>query len=754
MTDVPQPALPPIPSAEQVPAELRGLKRWVGWRLHWEESLKKWRKPPHSPLTGKAIGPSLDWAEHFLTFDEALVGVMKHHLDGVGFIFAEGDGYVGIDFDDCRKDEQIHPEVVNWLKWFPSYQELSPSGTGVHILCKGIIRKALKSTQLPKGDGASVEMYAQGRYFTFTGQQLGDKSHLGDCQIGIEKLIIYLGEKNEAEKVDTEHAMQRYTARKIHQENLAAFRAMKRPEDPQNDTLNSVAFFAARAFASGVFEETEAQIQEEIRQIARSTPYCPGIEDTLRSGWQNGLAKPLKIMDELWPQIVETLEFFNHDHYAVKNFGGKSRVCQEKVVDRSLVVVHFHPRDFESFYRNDLIQVGEKEVKVEDEYVMKPVLKNKATVWLDHRYRRQYLEVRFAPNADLGTEVRNLWQGFAYEPKKGDCSLYLAHLKENICKNDPVKYNYLLGWMAYAIRHPDEQGHSAIVVRGLKGVGKNVFADAFAALWGRHALTVSSSDRLTSNFNAHLRALCVLIADEAFFAGDRRHEGKLKSLITSGTLDIEAKGVDVVQVPNLLHIIILSNDRWVIPASADERRYLVMECSDAHRGDGRYFGAINRQLEKGGYEALMHYLLHEVDLTNFDIRKVPHTDELRAQMIESLRDADRMWQECLQLGMIPGRKRKDGSILIRTVDLVDWANSKRNTGGWNMIRPHYVDTLFGDDCMKFTRDMRVVNNNGNQRYWVIPKLSECRETWDRLYGTYRWPKDGGEWDTLGDDVRF
>jgi hypothetical protein len=760
MSNLPERPVPPVlPTPEQVPTELRGLKRWVGWRAQWDDSLHKWRKPPHSPLTGEAIGPSDKWAEHWLTFDEALSGAVKHHLDGVGFIFKDGDGYVGIDFDDCRKDGVIHSETVNWLRWFPTFQELSPSGSGIHALCKGIIRKALKATQLPNGDGTSVEMYSQGRYFTFTGQSIGSKLDLGDCQIGIEKLIVHLGERNVAEQVDIEHPMLKFTARKLHQDNLAVFRAMKRPEDPQNDTLNSVAFFAARAFAAEVFEGTEQQLQEEIRQIALSTPYCPGVEDTLRSGWQNGIGKPLKIMEERWPQVIETLEEFNRDFYVVRNFGGKSRVCWEQqntsYRGKALLLGHSNPRDFESFHRNQLIQVGEKEGKNEaGEPMMVPVLKNKASVWLDHRYRRQYREVQFVPNADLGEDVRNLWHGFAYEPKKGDCSLYLAHINDNICRNDPEKYNYLIRWMAYAIRHPDEQGHAAIVVQGLKGVGKNIWANGFGELWGEHALTVSDSTRITNNFNAHLRALCVLIADEAFFAGDRRHEGKLKSLVTSSTLDIEAKGVDVVQVPNLLHIIILGNDRWLVPASSDERRFLVLNCSDAHRNDQKYFGAILRQLEKGGYEALMHHLLEEVDLRDFNVRNVPHTKELRAQIIESLRDADKAWFECLCTGIIPGRLQKDKSVLVRTIDMVDWANGRRSNG-WGHIRPQYIDAMFGDDDkgMNFQRDVSL-NRSNKLRYWVVPGLDKCRSVWDRLRGVYEWPDDGGEWDTLSDEIRF
>jgi hypothetical protein len=425
-------------------------------------------------------------------------------------------------------------------------------------------------------------------------------------------------------------------------------------------------------------------------------------------------------------------------------------VCQElqnpNFKGKALLLAHFNPKDFEGFFRNQKIQVGEKVV----DGAIVAQLKNKATVWLDHPLRKQYRKVEFVPNSDLGPEIRNLWHGFAYEPKKGDCSLYLKHLFDNVCQKEQIKYDYLIGWMAYAVRHPNEQGHAAIVIQGLKGVGKNVAAEGFAALWGQHALIVSDSSRITNNFNAHLRALCVLIADEAFFAGDRRHEGKLKSLVTSGVLDIEAKGVDVIQVPNLLHIMILGNDRWLVPASIDERRYLVLRCGEAHRGDQAYFEAIHKQLDSGGYSALLHYLLEEVNLKNFNVRNVPHTKELREQMVESLRDADKALFECLHTGMIPGRLQKDGTVLMRTGDLVDWANG-RGRNGWGSIRPQHVDQLFGKEGMRFDRDNNLTQKS---RFWKIPPLEKCRGIWNQLRGDYAWPEDGGIWEVINESSNF
>ena len=54
-----------------------------------------------------------------------------------------------------------------------------------------------------------------------------------------------------------------------------------------------------------------------------------------------------------------------------------------------------------------------------------------ATAWIDHYARRQFDTITFAPGQDLGKNVYNLWKGFAVQPREGDCSLYLAHVRDN-----------------------------------------------------------------------------------------------------------------------------------------------------------------------------------------------------------------------------------------------------------------------------------------------------------------------------------
>ena len=89
-----------------------------------------------------------------------------------------------------------------------------------------------------------------------------------------------------------------------------------------------------------------------------------------------------------------------------------------------------------------------------------------------------------------------------------------------------------------------------------------------------------------------------------------------------------------------------SNEQWVVPASLDERRYLVLNVSDKKRANHTYFGAILKQMAAGGDAAMLHNLL-AMDLTDFNVRDVPNTDGLQQQRKLSLPVPERWWLDVL-----------------------------------------------------------------------------------------------------------
>lgn len=344
--------------------------------------------------------------------------------------------------------------------------------------------------------------------------------------------------------------------------------------------------------------------------------------------------------------VMAVVDRFNR-LYSVVNEGGRAVVFQRGFdpVSRRRTLDRISVADLRTLYMNEMVEVGQNKDG-------SPIYKNAADVWLRHRDRRQFIAgVRFDPTNTVVPEVLNLWEGYVIPAVPGDWSRLHAHIEHVICGGVPEHFDYLMGWMARMLQHPAEQGEVAVVMKGGEGVGKGTLAKALKRIIGQHALAISNGKHLVGAFNSHLRDCVFLFADEAFFAGDRAHVGVLKSVITEEYLFIEAKYSNGDQVPNYLHLMMASNEEWVVPASLDARRFFVLEVSDTVASNHRYFAEIWEQMEAGGYAAMLHDLLH-YDLSGFNVRAVPATEGLNQQRKLSLDTTKSWWLECLERGYV------------------------------------------------------------------------------------------------------
>jgi hypothetical protein len=287
-----------------------------------------------------------------------------------------------------------------------------------------------------------------------------------------------------------------------------------------------------------------------------------------------------------------------------------------------------------------------------------PVWKDLGTAWIEDPRRRSYDGVTLDPKEQATANIYNLWLGWGVDPKAGDWPLLRQHMLEIICSGNEEHYRYLISWCAHCVQHPEKQAEVAVVMRGLKGTGKGAMAQVMMRIFRHHSLHITHSRHLVGNFNAHLIDALFLFLDEAFWGGDKPGEGVLKALVTEKTVQIEPKGVDSFPAANRLKIMMASNNDWVVPATADERRFFMPTVSDAKKGDRAYFNALHKALDAGETSAFLHSLL-SYDLGGFSIRDVPHTEELNKQKLVGADSVTAFWYDCLRQGSIVGMGESD-----------------------------------------------------------------------------------------------
>lgn len=374
-----------------------------------------------------------------------------------------------------------------------------------------------------------------------------------------------------------------------------------------------------------------------------------------------------------------------------------------------------------------------------------------ALVWLASLppLRRTYLNgFIFEPSGNAPDGFFNLWRGWSVEPKPGNWSLTRQHI-EFMAREDP---DYAIKWLAWLFQNPGQQAEVVLVFRGPKGSGKGTLGRLLIDFVGQNGIHISNRHHLTSNFNAHMRDCVVLFADEAFWPGDKTGEGVLKAIVTETMLPIESKGIDVTSVKNMLHIVIASNEDWVVPATMDERRFAIFNVLDDHVGDLAYFKALYEELDNGGRAAMLHDLLN-MDLGDWHPRQeVPCTEGLRDQIRQSERPEVATLREILELGQCPGTRSdlNDQNELLfpdfkervvrhaygRNVTDVAMANSVKNR--LPVIQADNNGTKF----VAYNEQSGKPMTRRVKRY-VLDDLEACRQAFDPKA---KWPRDPSRWE--------
>ncbi len=389
-------------------------------------------------------------------------------------------------------------------------------------------------------------------------------------------------------------------------------------------------------------------------------------------------------------------------------------------------------------------------------------------LWLRHPRRRTFDGIEFFPDRDNAPGMSgyyNLWRGFSCVPDGAPSAerwrkykTFRDHLFTNVCSGNQDHFTWVFGWFAHMLQKPRARIGTALVFRGNEGVGKSKIGEVFGSLLDANFKLVDQSRYLTGQFNFHLASLLLLQVDEGFWAGNKDAEGRLKGLITSNEQMVEQKGVDPVSVANYVHLILTSNENWVVPAAFASRRYCVFDVPDNVIRNYEYFAEIDAEMANGGREALL------ADLLDFNLaapgapnlREVPKTEALLQQKIETFSDFQDWWYQRLRNGSPLYRHTewetpRDGRF-VPTDDLHgDYLKFCERLGRGRRISPN----IFVKRLIEMVPDAQPSrpwvdrNHPDGSVYrrrmcgYLLPSLAEARAAFEaRIEQSIKWPEDG------------
>lgn len=189
-------------------------------------------------------------------------------------------------------------------------------------------------------------------------------------------------------------------------------------------------------------------------------------------------------------------------------------------------------------------------------------------------------------------------------------------------------YDYLLKWIAHIVQKPLDNPGVGIVLTGNKGVGKDTLFDFLM----KFVLGKISSTNYDSNkqfFDKHdmgRKGKLLVKVEEANRKLCMENKDTLKSMVTASDSTFNPKNEKAVIVPNKCRFVFTSNKGNPLDFADGERRYVILPCSSEKKGDTEYWDSTYALLFNPEAGRTIGDWLMKIDLTGFQIRKLPAND--------------------------------------------------------------------------------------------------------------------------------
>ena len=279
-----------------------------------------------------------------------------------------------------------------------------------------------------------------------------------------------------------------------------------------------------------------------------------------------------------------------------------------------------------------------------------------------------------------GPNRLDLWEGFAVDPLEGDWTTIAYHLHEVLCGGDYYKYTYLLDLLASWFQNPAEKFGVAIVLIGGKGTGKNAFFDFLATLLSPAQVLIDSNpDTFFGPFNSMLMGKVLVGLDEVGFGGNKSMGQKIKTLVTSPTVVVNRKNLAAITTNNHSHLVFMSNDKWPVETSRDERRFFVLRMSDIHQQDTSYFDRLFKAIRSRRVQAAFLDAMLKRKITQ-NVREVVRTQTMREMAVLSESVVTRWLLQQLEFGPMYHMRGEALDFLVDVKELATEEFFKRQWG--------------------------------------------------------------------------
>ncbi|MET3134989.1 putative DNA primase/helicase [Oxalobacteraceae bacterium GrIS 1.11] len=249
-----------------------------------------------------------------------------------------------------------------------------------------------------------------------------------------------------------------------------------------------------------------------------------------------------------------------------------------------------------------------------------------------------------SPASSGATATVNLFSGWKMQPKRGAC-LKIQTLLAHLCDGNDELVAWVERWLAFPLRNRGAKMETSIIMHGDEGSGKNFFFEkVIKKIYGEYGYVIGNA-QLESQFNDWASMKLFMVADEVVTRSELKHmKGKLKYLVSGDMIIINPKGLPEHGEANHMNFVFLSNELQPLALDKTDRRYLVIWTPPALSKE--FYVEVATEIANGGIEAFYHYLMHDLDMGDFDEHTKPLYTDAKDDLIEkSLTPAERFYRD-------------------------------------------------------------------------------------------------------------
>lgn len=286
---------------------------------------------------------------------------------------------------------------------------------------------------------------------------------------------------------------------------------------------------------------------------------------------------------------------------------------------------------------------------------------NAAQAWLEWAERREYEDICYRPGEPRIIEGKiNLWRGWGCEPKKGSVKPFHDLLNFVFKGEDDLK-QWFIKWLAYPLQNPGGKNLTCVLLHSrAQGVGKSFIGYIMGEIYGDNFVVIDY-EAMRGNFNGWAVNKQFILGEEITGSNSRAQADRIKNMVTREKIHVNIKYQPEYDLDDRTNYLLTSNHVDALFIEETDRR-AVVHAIDADPQPFDWYRGIDKWRKNGGPSHVFHYLLNEVDLSDYDPKRpAPETNAKRDMVALSKSDLD----------IAVDTLRENPDVLLRSVNLTN-----------------------------------------------------------------------------------